>query len=75
MKASEIKVLRAKYTKMPINSDAIIDSSSYVYAPYVSICTKVIVSDKNGTKSYWQINRWMRFKLFVYGLFHKSKKN
>jgi len=46
----------------------------YVKAPYKTIITKAIISDKNGTRSYWQISRWQRFKLFIYTIFHKSKK-
>jgi len=46
----------------------------YVYAPYIIINTKVIISDEDGTRSYWQIGYWMRFKLFVYGLFYKKIK-
>ena len=45
-----------------------------IYAPYKTIITKAIISDKNGTRSYWQINRWQRFKPFIYKIFHKSKK-
>jgi len=45
-----------------------------IYAPWKIITTKVIVSDKNGTRSYWQISKWKRFKLFIHKLFHKSHK-
>lgn len=45
-----------------------------IYAPYVSINIKTIVYDKNGSRTYWQIGRWMRFKLFLYRLFHRAKK-
>ena len=48
--------------------------SGYVYVPWKIITTKVIVSDKNGTRSYWQISKWKRFKHFVYKLFHKTIK-
>jgi len=46
----------------------------YIYAPYTLITTKLIVSDENGTHTYWQIGMWMRFKLFLYGLFYKKRK-
>jgi len=46
----------------------------YVLMPYKIINTKVTVSDKNGTKSYWLINPWERLKLFIRGLFHKKTK-
>jgi hypothetical protein len=46
----------------------------YILAPYTFFNTKITVSDKNGTRSYWQISRWMRFKLFLYGLFHRKRK-
>ena len=46
----------------------------YVYAPYKIINRKITVHDENGTRSYWQINRWQRFKLFILGIFYKSKK-
>jgi len=45
-----------------------------VYAPWKIITTKAIISDKNGTRSYWQINKWQRFKYFIYRILHKSKR-
>jgi len=45
-----------------------------INAPYTTIITKITVHDENGTRSYWQINRWQRFKLFIIGIFYKSKK-
>ena len=45
----------------------------YLYAPYKTIITKAIISDENGTRSYWQINRYQRFKLFINKLFYKFK--
>ena len=44
-----------------------------VYMPYKILVTKTIICDKDGTRSYWQINKWKRFKLFIHGLFHKKK--
>ena len=37
-----------------------------LYVPYKIITTKAIISDENGTREYWQIGRWMRFKLWCY---------
>jgi hypothetical protein len=55
------------------------DSSiGLIYVPWRIITTKAIISDENGTRSYWQINRWERFKLFIFVLsdkiFHKTTK-
>ena len=46
----------------------------YIWFPWVIITTKACISDKNGTQCYWQIGYWMRFKLFIHRLFHKTKK-
>jgi hypothetical protein len=73
MKSSEIKVLKSKYKIMEC-TDNITDNPNYVYAPYIPICTKTMISDENGTRTIWQIGYWMRFKLFVYGLFYKKRK-
>jgi len=46
----------------------------YIYVPWKIIVTKACISDKNGTRCYWQINHWQRFKLFIHGIFHKTEK-
>ena len=73
MKSSEIKVLKSKYKIMEC-TDNINENPNYIQAPYIPISTKITISDENGTRTIWQIGYWMRFKLFVYGLFHKKRK-
>jgi len=57
----------------PLTEKEIIEPG-YIFAPYALLNTKITVSDKNGTRSYWQISRWMRFKLFLYRLFYRKRK-
>ena len=73
MKTEEIKVLKSKYIEMTYNPDSSINAD-VIYAPYIPICTKLTVCGPNGTKTYWQIGYWMRFKLFINRMFHKTKK-
>lgn len=73
MKSYKIKVPQSYYGTINVTPGPI-DSSNYIYVPYKMICTKTTVSDENGTRTVWQIGYWMRFKLFVYGLFHKRRK-
>lgn len=47
-----------------------------VYAPYIPLVIKSIITDENGTREIWQINKWERFKLFLSKIFFKqTKKN
>jgi len=58
---------------MKYETSKIVSEPGYINVPWKIVITKTIISDENGTRSYWQINRWQRFKLFIYRLFHKTK--
>ncbi len=50
------------------------NESGLIYVPYRIITTKAIISDENGTREIWQINKWERFKLWINVLFYKITK-
>lgn len=47
----------------------------YIYAPYVPLVVKCVVTDANGTREIWQISRWERFKMFLNKIIFKPIKN
>jgi hypothetical protein len=50
------------------------EKTGYVYAPYIPVVNKAIITDKNGTRTIWQISRWKRFKLWIAKLMGKLKE-
>ena len=47
------------------------NKQGYILLPYIMITTKIIIQEKYGTREIWQINKWMRFKLFINSIFYK----
>ena len=75
MSVSQYKVDKTIYKTICIEPTGVTENKiGYIYVPWKLIVTKTIISDENGTRTIWQINKWERFKLFVYGIFHKTKK-
>jgi hypothetical protein len=44
-----------------------------IFLPYQFVTTHTSITDKNGTRRYRNVSRWMLFKLWLYSIKHKIK--
>lgn len=63
----DVSKMYAPVSDIPLTPEQIANGEAgIVYAPYIPICTHVIVSDKTGTHKYRQVSRYTLLKLWLY---------